>query len=702
MSIQRLGIKEYLQQQEVQERIQQSLQQARSNVMVSISRAASLFGFSESQLREWEKKGLLTAIIRDENGRRHYTTYELSKLAVFQELFKQGNYAPSDIPPDFDDLWEHIESEEHHNLAKPLFPVVITEAISQTPAPRMYIDQRIEYAVQEVFWRYFTAQALRLSLMLICEDIPDTYAGLILPFGPNARFISDPKDLSTLGEVLVGWLDKNGTFDTFLESTPSFEHPSDFRIERLRAAGEENSLLDCTMIVIQRKARSLDLTLPLVQTIRRLLAVVYDNVTQWKPAFSHGMRDYLYQATDFHGNIVPYDDVLDKLMEMVIQIGGKSAEEPGRGLWRFCSLLLPENADRPLQKHSLVIRTQSSKSPYKVGIGEVSAEIPGLSLRAYQSGNIIYRPDISAKDLILAYYEQEQFARSAIALPIIKEDGLSIGVLYIASEEPHAFPVETQRVLRLIGTMIEELLLTYQARQQVSGRRIDLLDHPGIVDPAFKAFLTENDFVQDLESLLTTIQKSDKNCSTADINPTTDAEAVSFIGIDIDNQSILAARYGDRVARNLSRAVGVRLRSHLNLLTTLSHQRIYHVNADRYYLLLDRMSLDEARKQAEQIRIALQGSYLIDAQRPSNEHSKLPVTMLELPDITVRLGVPSYTDNKLKQILQRYDEKTAVFEVRALITGALDLVLDKGRLEGGNTIISWDYDTWGYKKWILA
>src|SRR5579872_7464410 len=121
MSIQRQGIKEYLQQQDVQGRIQQSLQQALSNVTVSISRAASLFGFSESQLREWEKRGLLTSergsISQDGRGHRQYTTDELSKLAIFQELFKQGNYAPSDIPPDFDDLWEQIVSEQHSNRA---------------------------------------------------------------------------------------------------------------------------------------------------------------------------------------------------------------------------------------------------------------------------------------------------------------------------------------------------------------------------------------------------------------------------------------------------------------------------------------------------------------------------------------------------------------------------------------------------------
>ena len=47
-------IKEYLEHKDVQERILRSIEEARSKATVTISRAAKLFGFSESQLREWE------------------------------------------------------------------------------------------------------------------------------------------------------------------------------------------------------------------------------------------------------------------------------------------------------------------------------------------------------------------------------------------------------------------------------------------------------------------------------------------------------------------------------------------------------------------------------------------------------------------------------------------------------------------------
>ena len=48
-----------LQGREIQERILKRMQDARSKATVTISRAAGLFGFSESQLREWERRGLL-------------------------------------------------------------------------------------------------------------------------------------------------------------------------------------------------------------------------------------------------------------------------------------------------------------------------------------------------------------------------------------------------------------------------------------------------------------------------------------------------------------------------------------------------------------------------------------------------------------------------------------------------------------------
>ncbi len=684
-------ITEHLQKKDVQERIQKSMQEARAKATVTISQAANLFGFSESQLREWEKRGLLSTerslLTQESKGHRQFSPDVLDKLAIIKELKDNGGFSPGAIPKNVDTIWDQAAHDHRNNTTQDRAKHSLDTP--QTTTRHIPIDKRVEQAEKEVFWKYFTSQALRLSLILACENIPDTVAGLVLPLRPNtsSSMVRDPQRLPDLGECLIGWLDLNGSFYTFLDPAPSFEVPSDFRIQPL-ATAEEGTSQDDTLIVVQRKAKLLDLSGSAVETIRSLLKPVYKNIDLWRSAFDYGMRDWLYQATDFSSNLDPTDDVLDSLTDMVIQMGGKTPHHQDR--WRFCCLLLPDDDTLPLQQRKLIVRAQSERSPYKVGISAVSSEFPGLSLRAYQSGFVIYRTDMSVKDNVIAYHDKEKSTRSAIAIPLVGEDGLSIAALYIASNEVNAFPIEKQRVLRMFCKMAEELLMTYDARRNTSGKLADLIEAPGLVDSSFKKFQSENDFIEDVETLLKKIDKTDESTYEPDVE-------VSFIAIDIDKHSILATKYGDRVARNLSREVGSRLLGHLStFFTNPKHQRLYHINADRYYLLLDDMSLAEARIKAEQIRDALEREYQIDSQRAMVGRPTLPEGMLDLSNVTVRLGLPAYKHKKLKELLGRYSKETAVFEVRARITSALDQVLGQGQQEGGNVIISWDHGEWKY------
>jgi DNA-binding transcriptional MerR regulator/GGDEF domain-containing protein len=702
-------IKTFLQQQEVQKRIQKSIHNARSKATVTISQAASLFDVSESRLREWEKKGLLTTnrptTPQESKGHRQYAPNELDKLAIIKVLIDEGGYSPgllSQNVDEIDEIWEQaVQTQQNHT---PEHRGEYTELVRPSPDKHLPIDKRVQHAEKEVFWRYFTSQALRLSLMLICEDIPDTIAGIVLPLHGNfsATSMPNPHTLPEIGEALVGWLDLNRSFYTFLDTAPSFEAPTDFRIERLVTMNEvleTQDPQDETLIVVQRKARPLNLSVPAVETARRLLAPIYQRVDTWRPAFERGMRDWLYQATDFTSNTNAFDDVLlNDMMDMVIHLGGKTADDRDR--WRFACLLLPDDPSLPLQQRKLIVRSQSQQSPYKIGTN-ISSVSPGLSLRAYQSGNVIYQPNMSEKDSIIAYREQEQNTHSAIAIPIAGEDGLSIATLYIASSEIDAFPEEDRWVLRIICQMVEELLLVYSVRQLAPGKLAEVIKTPDIVDTSFKNFLSENDFIRDLEALLIEAQSKnvDEYASSSDeYKPS--KEEVSFIAIDIDNHSAIATKYGDRIARNLSREVGSRLFGHLTTIFANSlHRRLYHINADKYYLVLDGMPVDEAKQKAEQIRVALKGEYPIDAQRVSVGRPTSPEAMLKLPGVTVRLGIPAYTYRKLKEILGRYSPETAVPEVRTLITNALDEVLKLGQHKGGDVIISWDHKLWWYTKW---
>ncbi len=318
----------------------------------------------------------------------------------------------------------------------------------------------------------------------------------------------------------------------------------------------------------------------------------------------------------------------------------------------------------------------------------LSVTHPGLTFRAYQTGHIIYRPRAMPPDL--AYRELEESTRSAIALPIAGEDRLAVASLYIASDELEAFSKEDQRALRLITRMIEDLLATYQARRQITGRLADVVTNPGLVDTSFRDFLSENDFINDLEDLLTGIHAQELTEQQAE-------EVVSFIAIDIDNQGSLATRLGDHVARNLSREVGSRILGQLRLLSDPELRRLYHVSADRYYLFLKGMPLEEARNRAETLRLTLIGEYRINARYMSRP--LLRDRLLELPEVTVRLGVATYKYSKLIEVLGRYPAETAVAETRATIMLNLDQILDLGQREGGNVIISWDPAIWAYRRW---
>jgi GGDEF domain-containing protein len=209
------------------------------------------------------------------------------------------------------------------------------------------------------------------------------------------------------------------------------------------------------------------------------------------------------------------------------------------------------------------------------------------------------------------------------------------------------------------------------------------------VDTSFRDFLSENDYIDDVEDLLTGVHAQE-------LTEQQEEEVVSFIAIDIDNQGSLATRLGDHVARNLSREVGTRILGQLRILSP-ELRRLYHVSADRYYLLLKGMPLEEARNRAGTLRLTLIGEYRINAR-----HMGRPLLrdrLLELPNVTVRLGVASYKYSKLKEVLGRYPAEIAVAETRAVIMLNLDEILDLGQREGGNVIISWDPVTWAYRRW---
>jgi len=201
----------------------------------------------------------------------------------------------------------------------------------------------------------------------------------------------------------------------------------------------------------------------------------------------------------------------------------------------------------------------------------------GLSIRAFQSGTIVLRRNImrqGSDGATIALWESERTIRSAVAFPIGGEDGLPIGVVYVASEHPDAFSEDDLRVFRLIGRMAEDRLRVSGVQRQIYRKLSSVIANPVVVDSFLTIFtdiLTEGQFRRDVEELLQDIlmpqSRSTDGARASIVGFTKDhiqnmegvsEEAVSFISVDVDQQGYLANVYGDLAVRNLNLEVGIK------------------------------------------------------------------------------------------------------------------------------------------------
>lgn len=683
-------VKEHLQQEDVQRRVLRYIEKGRAEATVTISRAAELFNLSENRLRDWEEYGLLRPLRpTGPKGRRLYTPQELDKLAIIRELIDAG-YAPSDIPPDIDLIWRtfYVPDEQHRQNGQPISYGQEGGGFATLP-----INQRVDLSREDSFWRFFASHALRLSLLLLCEELPHTTACLVLPLNPQISLmnIQNVEDLEQVGEALVGWLNQNRSSQTLLVPTPTFEYASDFRLLPLAVMTEdsiEEEPRDRTYILLERRSRRLTLKAPIVETVRQLLRPLYENVELSRRCLGPGMRDVFDSSTDPDYMHHEQDAILHGLAETIIRLGGKGVDNHPR--WLFSCILLPDYplSMLSLQQRGLIVSAQSALSPHKVGSTAVVPQGASMDpcLRAFQSGHIVYHPVVSEEDILLANPNREYQIGSSIAVPVVGRDNVSVAVIYVTSPSRHAFSLADQRVLRMVGTMVGILLEIYQARMRPVGHLREMIAAPAIVDTQFAPFLTENEFIEHVETLLQHIYEGEEIRE----------KDISFISLDIDNQSSLANKYGDRMARDISKAVGLRIQGQLRALKDDAVCEFYRISADRYYILLQGMPLEQARAKAELLLSVLSGSYQIDPQRIPPGQPTLPENMVTLTNITVRLGVSSYSYRKLKEILARYPGERAVVETRLLLTRFLDEVLDIGKRKGGNIVVSWDPDKRGY------
>ncbi|HTI14088.1 MAG TPA: MerR family transcriptional regulator [Dictyobacter sp.] len=692
-------IAKHLQDESAQKRVQQNIQRGRNEVTVTIGRAARLFGFSESQLRDWEKLGLIKPMRPRENpdarqttGQRQYSFSELDKLAIIRELLDEARLTPSAIPHNIDEIWyANTTQYPPNNHQTHMYPP--TEGIA-VPLREMYINKRITDTYREMFgWRFYASHVLWLALLLVYEEVPGFHVGLALPAYEQERDFSiiNSFTISDIGDALVGWIGPTRSFFTFLTTAPTFEYPSDYVIRPLcppdLLQDVPESPANRTLMIVQREeVEHIHRNATVISTVQRLLEPIYADRQHWHTYLGQGMRDLIDPGMDFTPKIT--DAVLTDLADMTIRLGGKTPE--GRERWHSCCILLPIQTHPPLQQRSLIVRAQSKNSRHTVNVTTVMPErhTSSLSLRAYQSGHVIFRHTLSRDDPMTLYREIEGPIRSNIAVPIGGEQQQPLGVMYVNSFIQGAFAEEDQRILRIIAKLLEELLCMYQTRQRISATLRDLLEDPTTVDPFFKEFPSENEFLRDIETLLTRVQMAGTN--TQRVQDSNDAERtlreISFIAIDLDSdaQEIIANSYGDQTLQNLNKAIGLRIRDLLPaLFTDYLNCKLYHMYAGRYYLFLRDFSLEKTKNNAERLRKALEGTISV-------KQSELPGGTLMLPDVSVHLGVTWYGIEKLRDFLNPVQRRT-LSDISSTMYHSLDFVLKLGTgLKGGNIVYAYE------------
>ncbi|HET8913718.1 MAG TPA: GAF domain-containing protein [Ktedonobacteraceae bacterium] len=692
----RPSLEHFLQEKEVQERIQRDIERVRLDAAVSIGNAATLFEFTENQLRDWENRKLIEPFRKDQRegakGQRHrqYSMRELEKLAIIKELLK-NDYTPGEILSNMTVLQRAVSSLE----------VVGSQAeieADELDGDHQKIDIYLDDVYAQLFWRYYISQALRLVFLLICEDRRYVLGGILLPMTRlnDAQAAIKIEDLADVGPGLVGWLGRSGSFYTFTTPEPAFEFASDYRIASLKSLidpEEDQADLegDQTFLLLERRMDEFKITHDMAVTAKRVLAPIYDSIAKWRTFFEPGRRDETFPTNDFGSRVRPPDLLLSKLADLVVDAGGEAKD--GSQRWDYCCLLLPHDILLPPRQQKLVVQAQSSAALYRLGIPNPTPHNTLLSVsgRAFLSGRVVFREELVRRNALVVHTEFEEPMRSALAVPIGAENGKPLGVLYVASRHPKAFDDDDQRFLRMIGRIVEDLLLSYQVRQRVSSHLKLIVNKPAIVDTLFEDFFSEQDFVYDVASLLKRVNETHNDLEAQ-------VKEVSFIAIDVDQHSRIARVYSTALVQNLVRKIGLAIEG---LMRTVFMQnkgsRLYYIYADRFYLVLDNVSLEDARDNAVLLKRNLAGSHKVAISRGGVTDGGAMDGVI-VPDVRVRIGVTSYTYATLVEIMGR-TEPPEFSDVQAQINASLKESLKKGTDEGGDVVISWDRTLKIFKKW---
>lgn len=693
-------------QADVVQQLRDAFVDIQASLTTTISEASELTKLSESQLRYAEKQGLLSPnrALLDENGeaqrsgQRRYSADDLLRARLIAFLIDKG-FSLSDIG-EYMTLNSTVIQDILDTTSLRLRPVL--DGADDVAFRRFFIPRVLYYSLMLVFERdaiddagiVFPIRATRAELDAF-DPVP----------------INTVDDLTRLGHVFVAWRARGRPLATFVTVGNPFDDkklqvrafddvvrasaaPSDRCLSPQHAyliygaeARAELEQAEHLLSIRQERTRVSD---PSRRTANpRVVAGRLMRYVQWlnctPSAVANRSESTLSEVLFFNSpemvNPTLGDALLNRLANAIVELGGGMQEfaddarvlkqralDPCDGpRWRFSCILMPREPAGTFQRQELVVRAQSKEAPHRVGVTTTSPQAnAGLTFRAYSSGRIAYRPSVIPLDPAVSYVAEEEPIGSAIAAPAVDGNGLEHSqppaIIYVASGKEGQFQDNDFLLIRVIGRLVGEIVQTYNSRSHLPSALTDTLTDPELVDGYFAGFLSELSFVTDLERVFLRLagkpdekrehgrpdQQEKQELQQKQDRFYQNVRAISLFGVDIDDYSAIQRVQGDRVARQLTREIGKRLRQRLDasLVNGVATARLYRIWADRFYVLVRDEDIQTSITRAEQIRKDIARDYLVHLEREPASDKRPPVS------VNVRMVGATFEKDELKALWQ--------------------------------------------------
>lgn len=705
-----ISMRNYLDDPDLQGDIRHHLEKAQQQLTVSIEEAKQVIGnISAVQLRYWDEQGLFEKPKKDAQKKisppRRYSSYDLARAMMIEKLLHLKPH------PSIKEIKAFLEAEQPFvdNAIRS-----ITTLGRQRTKQSHTIFQRIREAEDALFWRIFVPRIMYVSLCLLFEQSVSGDAGLVLSVGDKTlpaqeMTVKQPEDLAKLGEIIVGWQSKQRPFCMFLAEGSILDAVKDYEVRTIAQLLKEGDTCPKAAYLVSEKNLNsrLDTTHSRARQVAgRLLQLLLDTRNDWKP-YMRSWEDFmLYHSSDFKDTTLG-DRLLNGIAQRIVQLGGNQSQ------WKFCCILLPSDPSLPLKERKLVVQSQSLNSPY---VPNETILLPhrqaSMSTRAYQAGYIIYHPTIADKQAGVANLEVEGDIHSAIAVPIEagytennNEQSEPLGVIYVVSEKADDFKEDSQVLLRVMGRIIAEQLVTSHARNILVDKLFEVVRHPRLVDSSFKEFLLESEFTSKLEELLNQIVASENNQidsfqeNAQSAIQTQPLDNLVCIGIDIDRSKELVRAYGNWIIKPIAQLIGRRIRQWaMQTYSGPDEFHLYYMYPDQFSLLLTNVPAKDIQLHAERLketlhlsdyRIEMPSHVCIMPPDPANGR----VTSREVVvSISFTIAVIESSLTRLRRILEQPENVQKVKRVpnaRAWLIQTLDGALRLGKEGGGDQIVFW-------------